>query len=175
MVHAPLLLVTGYLYGTLLYSTGPLYISMNISLISPLFITFTGTLNHNQNKTKQKPFYPYDTLLSSTSHWISLWYTIISYWHTSNPYVTLLSSTGPLDISMVHSLFSIGPLAIPMLHCYFLLVNWISLWNTTLSYWPTGYLNGTRSFSIGPLAISMVHFYLLLSYWLSIWYTTISY
>ena len=76
---------------------------------------------------------------------------------------------------MVHFLFSIGPLTIPMLHCYFLLANWIILWNTTLFYWPTGYLNGTRSFPIGPLAISMIHFYLLLSYWLSIWYTTLSY
>ena len=76
---------------------------------------------------------------------------------------------------MVNSLFSIGPLAIPMLQCFFLLGNWISLWNTTLSYWHTGYLNDTRSFPIGPLAISMVHFYLLLSYWLSIWYTSLSY
>ena len=62
-----------------------------------------------------------------------------------------------------------------MLQCFFLLGNWISLWYTTLSYWPTGYLKGTRSFPIWPLAISMVHYYLLLSYWLSIWYTSLSY
>ena len=177
MVHYPLLLVNGYLYGTLLSSTGPLDISM---VHHPLILAHRLSLWHTPI------FYwpigylcgtlpliiPMIHCYTSTGHWISLWYTVISYWLTGYPYVTLLFSTCPLDISMVHSLFAIGPLAIPVLHCYFLLVNWISLLYTTLIYWPTGYLNGTRSFPIGPLAISMVHYYLLLAYWLSIWNTS---
>ena len=121
------------------------------------------------------------------AHCKILWYNTFSFWPTGYPYITLLSSTGPLvifystllssigqlDISMVHSLFTIGPLVIPMLHCYLLLADWI--WSTTLSYWPTGYLYGSLSFPIGSLAISMVHYCFLLDQWLSLLYIALFY
>ena len=144
MVHAPVLLVTGYLYGILLSSTGPLNISMVhypvllahwLSLsYTPIFYRPTGYLCGTLRSLISPIIIPLIALLFSTGHLIALWYTIIFYWPTGNPYVTLLSSTGTLDISMVHALFSIGPLAIPMLHCYFLLANWISLWYTCPAY-----------------------------------------
>ena len=107
------------------------------------------------------------------ANWLSLCYTAIVYWTNEYFYGTLLSSTGELDISMVHSLSTIGPLVIPMLHCYLLLAHWI--WYTTLSYWPTGYHYCSLSFYIGLLAISMVQYCLLLDQWLSLLYTALFY
>ena len=115
------------------------------------------------------------------THWLSLWYTTLSYWPTGYQFGILLSSTDPLDISMVHYLL--------------LLAHWISLLYTSIFYWPTGYLFGTIPSPIGnhygtllpssgpleismvhpspidPLAISNVHSYLLLAHWISLWYT----
>ena len=110
----------------------------------------------------------------------------LSYWPTDYPYDTLLSSTGPLKISMAQYL-SFGPLAIPLLHCYLLLDHWLFLWYTAIFYWPTGYFYGTLPFyywstgypyvtllsSTGPL--DMVHYPLLLAHWLSLWFTFLSY
>ena len=59
-----------------------------------------------------------------------------------------------------------------MVHYPFLLVHWLSLWYTTIFYWPTGYPNGTLPSLISPLAIHMKHYYLLLAHWISKWYTT---
>ena len=148
------------------------------------------------------------------AHWISLWYTTITYWPTCYPYDTQLSFTCPLEIFMAHyplqptgNLYGtlpspISPLAIPMIHVYLLLAQWISLWYTTFSYWPTGYpyvtlpsstglLDSSRVHyfsywpsgypyvtllsSIGTLEFSMVHHPLLLAYRLSLWYTILSY
>ena len=67
----------------------------------------------------------------------------------------------------------IGPLIIHLVDFYLLLARWISLWYTTLSYWPTFYPYGTLLFSTGPLDISMVHCYLLLIHWISQCYTTL--
>ena len=143
MVHYPLILSHWRLYGTLLSSTGPLDIPI---VHNPLL----------------------------TAQWLSLWYTILPYWTSVYPYGTLLSSIDPLDISMVHS--------------YLLLAHWLSIWYTTIFYWPTGYLYGTlpplfshwRLYgtllsSTDPLAIPMVHNPPLLAHWLSLWYTTIFY
>ena len=104
-VHYYLQWPTGYLYRTLPSPIGPLVI----------------------------PMIHYYLLLA---HWISLWYTTLSYW-----------STGYLFGSF-----------------YLLLAHWIYLWYTTLSYWPTGYLYGTLLSSTGPMAICIVHLYPL-CYW----------
>ena len=145
-------------------------------------------------------------------HWISLWSTTILYLRTDPPLGTLLSSTGPLVISIVHyylllshhwlslwytTIFywSIGfiydtPLYI-LTHYYFLLAHWSSLCYSTIFYWQACSLYGTLPsspspvapcvtyvtlpFSTGPLAVPMVHYHLLLAQWISLWNTTIFY
>ena len=78
-----------------------------------------------------------------------------------------------------------------VVHTHLLLTLWLSLWYTTIFYWPTGplaismvhdnlvlptgYLYDTLLPSTGPLAISMVHYHLLLAHWLSLWCTAIFY
>ena len=171
MVHCTLLLVhwlslwyttifywpKSYLFGTLPSPTGPLVISIYTTIFYwPAGYHF-GTLDIGN---------AHSYLL--LTHWISLWYITLSLWPTGYSYVILLSSTGPLDISMVHYLFTICPMATPMLHCHPLLAHWISLWYTTLSYWPTGYLYGTLSFLTGLLAIHKVLFPHLLAHCLSL-------
>ena len=78
-------------------------------------------------------------------------------------------------------------MALSVVHTYLLLALWLSLWYTTIFYWPTGtpYVRllsspgpvaqsyGTLPFSTGPLAVSVVHYYILLAHWLSLWYTLI--
>ena len=110
------------------------------------------------------------------THWISLLFTSPSYGPTDCLFGTLLSSTDPLDISMVHyplllvtgSLYgtllsSTGPLNISLV-CYPLLfVQWLYLWYTPIFYGPTGYPCGTLSSLISPLIIPMIHCYLLLT------------
>ena len=90
---------------------------------------------------------------------------------------------------MVHLVSSIGTLAITMVHNHHLLTNWLSLWYTTVFYWPNGPLCGTHPSSIGPLALPVVHYHLLLAHWPSLceatifswpscpvfWYTTFFY
>ena len=90
---------------------------------------------------------------------------------------------------MVHLVSSIGTLAITLVHNHHLLTHWLSLWYTTVFYWPNGPLCGTHPSSIGPLALPVVHYHLLLAHWLSlceatifswpscpvIWYTTFFY
>ena len=73
---------------------------------------------------------------------------------------------------MVYYLLLFGQLAISMVHYPFLLVHWLSLWYSTIFYWPTGYPNGTLPSPISPLAIPMIHYCLLLAHWISKWYTT---
>ena len=105
---------TGYLNWTLLSSTGPLAIPL---LHYPLLLDHAFPMVH------------YYLLLA---YCLSVWYTTLS---TGYLYGTLLSSTGPLNISIVHY----------------------------LSYWPTSYPYGTLHYPISPLAIPMVHYYLLLA------------
>ena len=78
-------------------------------------------------------------------------------------------------------------MVLSVVHTHLLLALWLSLWYTTIFYWPTGppYVRllsspgpvaqsyGTLTFSTGPLAVSVVHYYLLLAHWLSLWYTLI--
>ena len=78
-------------------------------------------------------------------------------------------------------------MALSVVHTLLLLALWLSLWYTTIFYWPTGppYVRllsspdhvaqsyGKLPFSTGPLAVSVVHYYLLLAYCLSLWYTLI--
>ena len=78
-------------------------------------------------------------------------------------------------------------MALSVVHTHLLLVLWLSLWYTTIFYWPTGppYVRllsspgpvaqsyGTLLFSTAPLAVSVVRYYLLLAHWLSLWYTLI--
>ena len=132
--------------------------------------------------------------------WIFLCYTAIFYWptgyfygtlpfyywYTCYPYVTLISSTGPLDmahyppllahwLSLWFTSFPIGPLAVSMVHYCLLLDQWLSLLYTALFYWPAGYLFSNLPSSTGPLDISMVHYPFLLVHLLSLWYTSIFY
>ena len=125
------------------------------------------------------------------AHWPSLCYSTIFYWPTGSLYGTLPTFPSPVApcATYVTLPFSTGPLAVSMVHyCLLLLLlaNWLSLWYTTIFYWPNGYLYGTQLSSTGPLAlsgvlyylllaISMVHYYLLVSHWLYLWYTTIFY
>ena len=103
-------------------------------------------------------------------------------------YGTLLSSTGQMAHSLVHT--------------NLLLAHWLSLWYTTIFYWHTGPPHGTLLSSpdpfahsyghynfywatgclcgkllspTGPLAVFMVHYHLLLAHWPSLLYTTILY
>ena len=69
---------------------------------------------------------------------LSLWYITIFFLPTGYLYDTLLPSTGPLSISMVHY--------------HLLLAHWLSLLCTTIFYWPTGPLYANLQFSIGQLA-----------------------
>ena len=105
------------------------------------------------------------------AQWLSLWYTTLSYWPTRYLYCTLLSSTCPLDISLVQYPLL---LAIIMVHSYLLLAHWKSQWYTPLFNRHTGYFITLLS-STGPLYISMVHSPPLLTQWLYLWYTTHSY
>ena len=74
---------------------------------------------------------------------------------------------------MVHLVSSIGTLAITMVHNHHLLTHWLSLWYTTVFYWPNGPLCGTHPSSIGPLALPVVHYHLLLAHWPSLCEATI--
>ena len=107
------------------------------------------------------------TLSFPTANWLSIWYTTLSYKPTGYLYDSQKSSTGPLDISMVHY--------------YLLLAHWIyqgtlpspfgpliSQRYTTPSNWPTGYHYGTPLSSSGPLGISMVPYPHLLADLLSL-------
>ena len=58
---------------------------------------------------------------------------------------------------MVHLLSSIGTLAITMVHNHHLLTHWLSLWYTTVFYWPNDPLCGTHPSSIGPLALPVFY------------------
>ena len=171
MVHAPLLLVTGYLYGTLLSSTTPLNISM---------VHYPLLLAHWLSLCYTPIFYrPPGYLCGKLPSLISPLFIPMIHCY-------LLLATGYLHGTLS---FPIGPLVIPMLHCYLLLDLWIFLWYTpffqlahclSLCYtaifcWPTGYLYGTLPSPIGPLAISMVHVPFLLGHWISLWYTSIFY
>ena len=88
------------LYGTLLSFTGSLVIR---NVHYPLLLTHWISLWYTI-----LPYWPiaipmvhYYLLLA---HCQSVWYTTLSYWPTGYLYGTLLSSTGPRDISMVHLL-----------------------------------------------------------------------
>ena len=171
MVHYYLLLAH---WISLWYTTAP------IGPLAILMVHYTFLLTH------------WLSLWYTTIFYWSLWYTTLSCWPTRYLYCTLLSSTGPLDISlvqyplllaiiMVHSYLSSGPLEISMVHpspidplaissvhSYLLLAHWISLWYTPHPYCPNGYLYGILPTPIGPLAIPMVHYYLLLAHLISI-------
>ena len=70
-----------------------------------------------------------------------------------------------------------------------LLTHWLSLWYTTVFYWPNDPLCGTHSSSICPMALPVIHYHLLQVHWLSLceatifswpscpvlWYTTFFY
>ena len=125
------------------------------------------------------------------AHWLPLWYTLIFYWPTGPSYYTHLSSTGPLALPIIHIylLLAHWPPHVSAVHYYLLLAHWLSLWYTTIFYWPTGppYVTlqsspgpvalsyGTLPVSTGPLAVSVVHSYLLLVHWPFLLYTTIFY
>ena len=126
MVHAPVLLVTGYLYGTLLSSTSPLNISM---------VHYPLILAHWLSLWYAPIFYrPTGYLCGTLPSLISP--LIIPMMHCY-----ILLATG----------YHYGTLSfhIPMLHCYLLLALWIFLWYTTFFYWPTGYTYVTLLFSAG--------------------------
>ena len=112
MVHYPFLLVhwlslwyttiffwpTGYPNGTLPSPISPLAIHM---------IHYYLLLAHWISKwyTTSISVVHYYLLLA---HWISQWYTTLFYWPPVYLYGTLLSSTGPLDISMVYYLIMLA-------------------------------------------------------------------
>ena len=122
------------------------------------------------------------------AHCLSLWCITIFYWPTGPLYATLPSSIGqlalfstlpsslgPMAPSYVTLPFSTDPLVVSIVHYCLLMANWVSLWYTTIFYWPTGYLYGAQTSSTGPLALPRVLYNLLLAHWLPLWYTTIFY
>ena len=137
-----------YLYGTPLFSIGLLAIFMVHCFFSIGPLSVSMVHYHLQ-----------------MAIWLSLWYTAIFFWPTGPPYGKLPSSTPPLAIPMVLPVSSTGTLAISMVQYHLLLAHWLSLWCTTIFYWPTGPLYATLLSSIGQLAISMVHYHLLLAQW----------
>ena len=112
-------LPTGYLYDTLLPSTGPLAISMvHFHLLlahwlslwcTTIFYWPTGPLYANLQSSigplaSPGPVAPsYVTLPFSTGPPVVSMVHYIFYWPTGCLYGTLPSSTGPLDISMRHN------------------------------------------------------------------------
>ena len=85
-----------------------------------------------------------------------------------------------------------------MVHYILLLAHWLSLWYTSIFYWPNGYLCGTLLSYTDLLALPMLHcrlllaslpygmlihpfvhaivyYYLLLAHLLSLWYSSIFY
>ena len=186
---------TGYHYGTQPSSTHTLAVSMvHYYLLlanDPLYDTHPSSIGpltlpvvhyHLLLAQLPIPMVHYHFLLA---HWLSPRYTPISYWPIGCFYGTLLSSTGPLALPIVHNyllqtptclcgtlLSSTGPLAFFIVHYHLLLALWLPLWYITTFYWPTGYLYGTIQSSSVPLVISMVHYHLLLVHWLSLYHTT---
>ena len=136
---------TGPPYDTLPFSTCPLAIPMVFPVYS------TGTLAISMVH--------YHLLLA---HWLSLWCTNILYWPTGCLYASPPSSIGQLALPMIHYHIrpvapsyvtlhiSTGSLVVSMVHCYLLLANWLSLWYTTIFFWPTGYLYGTQLLALWP-------------------------
>ena len=55
-----------------------------------------------------------------------------------------------------------------MVHYYLLLSHWLSIWYTTIFYWPTGFIYDT-------LLYILTHYYLLLANWPTPCYSTIFY
>ena len=151
---------TGYLYGTLLSSTGPLNISM---------VHYPLLLAHWLSLWYTPIFYRPTGYLCGTLP------SLISPLIIPMIHCYLLLATGYHYGTL---LYPIGQLAIPMLHCYMLLALWIFLWYTPFSLlahwlslcypaifcWQTGYLDGTLAPPIDPLVISMEHYYLLLAH-----------
>ena len=163
----------GPLYGTHQSSIGrPLALPMEryYLLLAHLPIPMDTTISTGPLAVSVEYYY---LLLA---HWLSLRYTIIFYWPTGPPYCTQLSYTDPLTPMRLCGtlLSSTGPLAISLVHYHLLLAHWLSLWYITTFYWPTGYLYSTLPSSTGPLAISMIQFYFLYDYcilqahWLSL-------
>ena len=107
------------------------------------------------------------------AHWLTLWYTTISYLPIGSLYGTLWPS-GPSYCTQLYSTGRLPP-HVSVVHCYLLLAHWLSLWYITIFFLPHGFLYDTLLPSTGPLAISLVHYHLLLSHWLSLWCTTIFY
>ena len=90
----------GNLYCTLLSFTGSLVIrNVHYPLLLTHWISLWYTILPYWHIAI--PMVHYYLLLA---HCQSVWYTTLSYWPTGYLYGTLLSSTGPLDISMVHFL-----------------------------------------------------------------------
>ena len=146
MVHAPLLLVSGYLYGTRLSSTGPLNIIMVhyplllahwLSLwYTPIFYRPTGCLCGTLPSLISPPIIPmmHCYLLLATgyyhflfAHWQSLCNTAIFYWPSEHFCGKPPFFYWPTGYPYVTVFFTAGQLDL-------LLGNWISLWYTTLSY-----------------------------------------
>ena len=160
MVHAPVLLVTGYLNGTLLSSTGPLNIFM---------VHYPLILAHWLSLWYAPIFY------RPTGHVCGTLLSLISPRIIPMIHYYLLLATGYHYGTLS---FPIGPLAIPMLQCYLLLALWVFLWYTSfflLTHWLSlcytaifccsiGYLYGTLAPPIDPLVISMEPYYLLLTH-----------
>ena len=89
---------TGYLYGTLLSSTGPLDIAkVHYPSYWPNEYLY-GTLPSPIDPLAITMVHYYLLL----DHLISLCYTTLTYWPTCYPYDTLSYSTGLLYISLVH-------------------------------------------------------------------------
>ena len=87
----------------------------------------------------------------------------------------ILSQFIEINMSTYHCTIVFSRPTICMVHYPLLLANWLSLSNTTVFQWSTGYPYYTLSPPTGPLAIPMVHYYLLLVQWISLWYTTLSF
>ena len=203
--------IPAYTYGTLLSSTGccislwyfnifywptsyPYIILLILTISLPIpMILYCQLLAHclyllYSTIIYWLPAYTYGIYYLLLAPCLSIWNSTTFYWPTDYPYGTLLSSTGPLTISLVLSypflaypyrnqLSSTGPLPISMVLYYLLLAPFLSLWyhiifywlpefpfgTLLIFYWPTAYTYDTVLHSTGSLPIHRVLYYLLLT------------
>ena len=151
-------------YGTLPFSTAPVAVSVvHYYLLLAHWLSLWYTLIF---LWPTGPHFVHIYMYLLLAHWLSLWYITIFFLPTGYLYDTLLPSTGPLSISMVHY--------------HLLLAHWLSLRCTTIFFWPTGPFYANLQYSIGqlaspgPVAPSYVTLPFLMAHLLFLWYTTSS-
>ena len=184
MVFTTFYLIPTYIYGTLLSSTGYLYIPMVLFLLhSTAFLSIPMVLYYlllahclslwystTSTGSLPIPMVFYYLLLAPC---LSLWYYTIFYWPTAYHYGTLLQSSGPLPtllsstgycLYLRYSSIFYCSLPILMVLFYLLLPSCLYLRYSTIFYWVHAYTHGTLLPSTWSLPIPMVLYYFLLTH-----------